>query len=57
VETYDYPLNVRRWLIEESQNVVEYETVLANGSIINIKAIEHNDLIRAMRGGGSQFGV
>jgi hypothetical protein len=37
--------------------VVEYETVLANGSIVNIKASDHKDLVRAMRGGGSQFGV
>lgn len=38
-------------------NVVEYETVLANGSIVNINQERHKDLVKAMRGGGSQFGI
>jgi FAD/FMN-containing dehydrogenase len=39
-----------------ADNIVEYETVLANGSIVNINQNQHKDLVRAMRGGGSQFG-
>ena len=30
---------------------------MANGSIVNIKASEQPELARAMRGGGSQFGI
>jgi FAD/FMN-containing dehydrogenase len=39
------------------KNVLEWETVLANGTIANIKASERPELARAMRGGGSQFGI
>src|ERR1700712_3170340 len=39
------------------QNILEYEIVLANGTIANIKASESPDLVRAMRGGGDQFGM
>jgi FAD/FMN-containing dehydrogenase len=38
-------------------NVVEYETVLANGSIVNFGQERHPEIVRAMRGAGSQFGT
>jgi FAD/FMN-containing dehydrogenase len=38
-------------------NVVEYETVLANGSIVNLNQERHPEIVRAMRGGGSMFGM
>ncbi|KAF2667433.1 FAD-binding domain-containing protein [Microthyrium microscopicum] len=40
-----------------ADNIVEYETVLANGSIVNINQERHKDLMTAMRGSGSQFGI
>lgn len=38
-------------------NIVEYETVLANGSIVNFNQERHPEIVRAMRGAGSQFGM
>ena len=37
--------------------VVNYEVVLANGDIINANASSHADLWRALKGGGSNFGI
>jgi hypothetical protein len=38
------------------QNVVEFETVQANGSVSRVTMDSNRDLMVAMRGGGSQFG-
>lgn len=38
-------------------NVVAYEVVLADGSIITASANEHEDLFRALKGGGNNFGI
>ncbi|KAK6836250.1 hypothetical protein PG987_006745 [Apiospora arundinis] len=38
-------------------NVVNFEVVLANGTIINANANEHSDLYQAMKGGQSNFGI
>lgn len=38
-------------------SVVNYEVVLANGLIINANATNHFDLFRALKGGGSNFGI
>jgi hypothetical protein len=43
-------------LITSSQNVKEYEIVLANGTIANLSYERHPDLVVAMRGSGDQFG-
>jgi FAD/FMN-containing dehydrogenase len=40
-----------------SDNIIGWETVMANGSIINVDANTHPDLAQAMRGSGSQFGI
>lgn len=40
-----------------ADNIVEWETVMANGSIVNVDAKAHPDLAQAMRGSGSQFGI
>ncbi|KAJ8108429.1 hypothetical protein OPT61_g8178 [Boeremia exigua] len=40
-----------------ADNIVGWETVLANGSIVNIDAAAHPDLAQAIRGSGSQFGI
>lgn len=37
--------------------VVNYEVVLANGTIVNANNSSHPDLWRALKGGGSNFGV
>jgi hypothetical protein len=42
---------------DEYQNIIGWETVMANGSIINVSASSHPDLAQAMRGSGSQFGI
>jgi hypothetical protein len=39
------------------QNIVEYETVLANGSIVNVNAKNYPDLFLAKKAGGNQFGI
>jgi hypothetical protein len=41
----------------EYQNIIGWETVMANSSIINVSASSHPDLAQAMRGSGSQFGI
>lgn len=38
-------------------NVVAYEVVLADGSIVTAKADEHEDLFRVLKGGSSNFGI
>ncbi|CBX97956.1 hypothetical protein IAQ61_000864 [Plenodomus lingam] len=40
-----------------ADNIIGWETVMANGSIVNVDAKAHPDLAQAMRGGGSQFGI
>ncbi|KAI1812837.1 FAD-binding domain-containing protein [Poronia punctata] len=40
-----------------ADNIVGWETVMANGSVVNVDAAAHPDLAVAMRGGGSQFGI
>jgi FAD/FMN-containing dehydrogenase len=38
-------------------NVVNYEVVLANASIVNANASSNSDLYWALKGGGNQFGA
>ncbi|KZL85245.1 hypothetical protein CI238_08131 [Colletotrichum incanum] len=38
-------------------NVLNYEVVLADGSIANINQTSNPDLFRALKGGGNQFGI
>ncbi|KAI1816978.1 FAD-binding domain-containing protein [Poronia punctata] len=40
-----------------ADNVVGWETVMANGSVVNVDAAAHPELATAMKGGGSQFGI
>jgi FAD/FMN-containing dehydrogenase len=40
-----------------ADNIIGWETVMANGSIVNVDAAANPDLAQAMRGSGSQFGV
>lgn len=40
-----------------SNNVVEYELVLANSSIITVNKDNHPDIHKALQGGGNAFGV
>ncbi|KAF1935820.1 FAD binding domain-containing protein [Clathrospora elynae] len=40
-----------------ADNIIGWETVMANGSIINVDAAARPDLAQAMRGSGGQFGV
>ncbi|KAK8127717.1 hypothetical protein PG984_008825 [Apiospora sp. TS-2023a] len=40
-----------------TQSIVAWETVMANGTIVNITQETHPDLAVAMRGGGNQFGI
>ena len=40
-----------------SDNVLNYEIVLASGEIINANINENDDLLIALRGGGNNFGV
>jgi len=40
-----------------ADNIIAWETVMANGSIVNVDAATHPDLAQAMRGSGSQFGI
>ncbi|RYP60728.1 hypothetical protein DL771_010404 [Monosporascus sp. 5C6A] len=37
--------------------IVNYEVVLANGSVVNANASSHSDLFRALKGGGGNFGI
>lgn len=38
-------------------SVVNYEVVLTNGSVVNANASSHSDLWKALKGGGSNFGI
>lgn len=38
-------------------NVVNYEVVLADGSIVTANANKYLDLFWALKGGGNQFGM
>lgn len=40
-----------------ADSIVSWETVMANGSIVNVDAATNPDLAQAMRGSGSQFGI
>ncbi|UKZ60585.1 uncharacterized protein TrAtP1_001860 [Trichoderma atroviride] len=40
-----------------SDGVVEFEVVLANGTLATVSATSHPDLYRALKGGGNNFGV
>ncbi|KKA20781.1 FAD dependent oxidoreductase [Rasamsonia emersonii CBS 393.64] len=40
-----------------ANNVVNYEVVLANGTIVNANAKENSDLFAALKGGGNNFGI
>ncbi|KAI1505081.1 hypothetical protein F5X99DRAFT_431169 [Biscogniauxia marginata] len=40
-----------------ADNIVGWEVVMANGSVVNVDAEAHPDLAVAMRGSGSQFGI
>ncbi|KAI1145867.1 putative FAD-binding oxidoreductase [Nemania diffusa] len=40
-----------------ADNVVNYEVVLANGSLVNANVKENPDLYWALKGGGSNFGI
>jgi FAD/FMN-containing dehydrogenase len=40
-----------------ADNIIGWETVMANGSIVNVDAATQPDIARAMRGSGSQFGI
>lgn len=53
--------NTYRWFSGEmgfvADNVINYEVVLANGSIVNANEKEHTDLWQALKGGSNNFGV
>ena len=38
-------------------NVVSYEVVLANGTVINVTSSSHGDLWLALKGGGNNFAI
>lgn len=40
-----------------ASNVLEYEIVLANGTISYVSATQHSDIFRALKGGGNNFGI
>jgi FAD/FMN-containing dehydrogenase len=42
------------WAVD---NVVEFEVVLANASIVTATAKENADLFNVLRGGGNNFGI
>lgn len=37
--------------------MLNYEVVLANGTILNVNRKHHSDLLKALRGGSNNFGV
>ncbi|KAJ3957596.1 hypothetical protein N0V92_005846 [Colletotrichum tropicale] len=41
----------------EKHQVVNYEVVLADGSIVQANDQEHSDLFRVLKGGGNNFGI
>lgn len=40
-----------------ADSVIEYEVVLANGSIVTANNVTNSDLWRALKGGGGNFGI
>lgn len=40
-----------------TDNVVNFEVVLGNSSVVNANATHNTDLYRALRGGGNNFGI
>lgn len=40
-----------------ASSVLAYEVVLADGSIATASATEHEDLFKALKGGGTNFGI
>lgn len=40
-----------------ANNVVDFEVVLANGTIVHANAKENTDLFGALKGGGNNFGI
>jgi FAD/FMN-containing dehydrogenase len=40
-----------------ANQVVEYEVVLANSTIVRASNSSHSDLFAALRGGGGSFGI
>ncbi|KAJ5782051.1 FAD linked oxidase N-terminal [Penicillium paradoxum] len=40
-----------------ANNVVDYEVVLANGTIVHATETQHPDLFKSLKGGGNNFGV
>ena len=40
-----------------ASSVLEYEVVLANGTIVKATKDQHSDLFKALKGGGNMFGV
>jgi FAD/FMN-containing dehydrogenase len=40
-----------------ASSIIEYELVLANGTIITASASENPDLFKALKGGGNNFGI
>ncbi|KAJ5481125.1 FAD-linked oxidoreductase [Penicillium diatomitis] len=40
-----------------ANNVVNYEVVLANGTVVNASEKENTDLFAALKGGGNNFGI
>ncbi|RJE20525.1 FAD binding domain-containing protein [Aspergillus sclerotialis] len=40
-----------------ANNVINYEVVLANGTIVNANKNENTDLFHALKGGGNNFGI
>ncbi|OJJ08618.1 hypothetical protein ASPVEDRAFT_57649 [Aspergillus versicolor CBS 583.65] len=40
-----------------ANNVVNFEVVLANGTVVNANEEEHTDLFAALKGGGNNFGI
>ncbi|KAM0714147.1 hypothetical protein Q7P37_010296 [Cladosporium fusiforme] len=40
-----------------ANNIMNYEIVMADGTIHNVNATHHNDLYLALRGGGANYGI
>ncbi|KAL5113813.1 hypothetical protein ACEQ8H_008314 [Pleosporales sp. CAS-2024a] len=40
-----------------ADNIIGWETIMANGSIVNVDSKAQPDLAKALRGSGSQFGI
>jgi len=40
-----------------ASSIIEFEVVLANGTVVHASATEHSDLFKVLKGGGNNFGV